>query len=110
MKNSLAVFLVLLSLGMRSAHALDQNGDGMSDVWQRVHTIANGDTASDPDGDGQNNGKEAEAGTNPHDGNDYFRTFDFSVNSTFDEVSLSWRSVEERYYEIEQSIDLVSWE
>lgn len=97
-------------LGVRSAHALDQNGDGMSDVWQRVHNIANGDTASDPDGDGQNNGKEAEATTNPRDPNDYFRTFDFSVNSTLDEVSLSWRSVEERYYVIEQSIDLVSWD
>ena len=76
MKNSLTLLLVLIILGVRSAHALDRNGDGMSDVWQQIHNIANGDTASDPDGDGQNNGKEAEAGTDPRDPNDYFRTFD----------------------------------
>lgn len=109
MKISPVLFLVLLLLGVRSAHAVDQDSDGMSDVWQRVHNIASSDTATDIDGDGQSNGKEAEAGTNPRDPNDYFRTFDFSINPTFDEASLSWRSVEYRYYEIEQSTDLVSW-
>jgi hypothetical protein len=108
MKHSLVVPLVLLVLGVRSAHALDQNADGMSDVWQRIHNIANGDTASDPDGDGHNNGKEAEAGTTPHDANDYFKTFDFSVSPAFDSVTLSWRSVEQRFYEIEESTDLTS--
>jgi|GEM_PF-2321722 len=109
MKFSPVIILVLLILGVRSAHALDQDSDGMSDVWQRIHNITTGDTATDIDGDGQSNGKEAEAGTNPHNPNDFFRTSDFSINPTFDEVSLSWRSVEARYYEIQKSTDLVSW-
>lgn len=108
--DKFTVALTILFVSAVSSHALDLDGDGMSDVWQRIDNIATGDTASDIDGDGQSNGKEAEAGTDPRDSNDYFRTFDFSVNSTLDEVSLSWRSVEERYYEIEQSTDLVSWD
>jgi hypothetical protein len=109
LKFSPVVILGLLILGVRFAHALDRNGDGMSDVWQRVYNIANGDASSDPDGDGQNNGKEAEAGTDPHDSNDYFRTFDFSVSPAFASVTLSWRSVEQRFYEIEESSDLITW-
>lgn len=91
------------------AHALDLDGDGMSDVWQRTHNIATGDTATDIDGDGHSNAKEAEAGTDPRDPADYFRTFDFSVSPASDAVTLTWRSVEQRFYEVEQSTDLVTW-
>jgi hypothetical protein len=108
--DKLAIVLTILIVFPVTSRALDLDGDGMSDVWQQVHNIATGDTATDIDGDGQSNVKEAEAGTNPRDPNDYFRTFDFLATPALDEVSLSWRSVEERYYEIEQSIDLVSWE
>lgn len=107
--DKLAIVLTILFVSTVSSRAIDLDGDGMSDVWQRVHNIATGDTTTDIDGDGRSNAKEAEAGTNPRDPNDYFRTFDFTVSPTLDEVSLSWRSVEERYYEIEQSTDLVSW-
>jgi len=92
------------------ARALDLDGDGMSDVWQRVHNIAIGDTSTDIDGDGHNNAAEAMAGTNPRDAKDYFRTFGFTVSPASDTVNLSWRSVEDRYYEIEKSSNLLSWD
>jgi hypothetical protein len=38
--------LILLVLSVRSGFAIDQNGDGMSDVWQRVHNIADGDASA----------------------------------------------------------------
>jgi hypothetical protein len=87
-------------------NALDLNNNGMSDVWERVYNVTN--PTLDEDGDGQTNLKEAQAGTNPHDSTDYFKTFNFS-SADFTTVSISWRSVEERYYEIEQSTDLVTW-
>ena len=108
--DKLAIVLTILFVSTLSSRALDLDGDGMSDVWQRVHNIATGDTATDIDGDGQSNVKEAEAGTDPRDSNDYFRTFDFSVSPAFDSVTLSWRSVEQRFYEIEESTDLITWE
>ncbi len=81
----------------------------MSDVWQRVHNIATGDTTTDIDQDGQPNSAEAAAGTNPRDPNDYFRTFNVSVSPTLDSATLAWRSADDRYYEIEKSTDLISW-
>jgi hypothetical protein len=107
--NFLSLLLVLMTLSVHSAYALDQDGDGMSDVWQRFHIIATGDTASDPDRDGQSNIKEAEAGTDPRNPQDYFRTFDFSFSPASDSATLSWRSIEQRYYEIEESADLITW-
>lgn len=108
--DKLAIVLTILFVSTVSSRAIDLDGDGMSDVWQRINDIATGDTVTDIDGDGQSNAKEAEAGTDPRDPSDYFRTLDFTVSPSLDMVSLSWRSVEDRYYEIEQSIDLVSWE
>jgi len=102
----LALALFLLT----PTSALDLDNDGMSDVWQRVHNIASGDGQSDIDGDGRSNAEEAEASTNPRDPSDYFRAFNFSFNPTSDEVSLTWKSIEDRYYEIEQSSDLLSWD
>ncbi len=81
----------------------------MSDVWQRVHNIADGDTNSDLDGDGHNNLAESKEGTNPRDGKDYFRILNFSVTPVRDSVTLTWRSLASRYYRIEKSEDLITW-
>jgi len=104
-----SITMAVLFVSVMPSSALDRDGDGMSDVWQRVHNIASGDTSTDIDGDGQSNIKEAEAGTDPRDPMDYFRAFDLSVTPAFDSATLSWRSVEERSYQIEQSTDLLEW-
>ncbi len=56
--------IVLASLQFPS-HALDLDGDGMSDVWQRVHGITTADRDSDADGDGYANWEEEAFGANP---------------------------------------------
>ena len=108
MKRRAQMFAILFAF-TQPILAVDLDGDGMSDVWQRVYNIPTGNTAADIDGDGQFNSAEAAAGTNPRDANDYFRTFNVSLSPTLDFATLSWRSVEARYYEIEKSTDLNSW-
>lgn len=97
----------MLLFGIHAASALDLNSNGMSDVWERVYSVS--DPVLDPDGDGQDNLKEAEAGTNPNDPNDSFKTTGFSISNDGTYASLTWRSAEGRYYEVEESADLMSW-
>ena len=47
------------------ARALDLNGDGMSDVWQRVYQAEDMAPEDDADGDGLTNREESWAGTDP---------------------------------------------
>ena len=92
-----------------AADVLDLDGDGMSDVWQRVHGIATGDTASDPDKDGHNNAQEARAGTNPHSTASRLQTITFTLNTTATTATLTWKSENGKNYDIEYSADLVTW-
>lgn len=101
--------VAILLAAVQPVHARDLDRDGMSDVWQRVHNIATGDTANDIDQDGHSNIREAEAGTDPRNRDDFFRTFGFSVSSPQGAVTLSWRSVEQRDYGVEKSLDLTTW-
>ncbi len=99
-----------LSLLLHSVStALDEDNDGMSDVWQKVYNIASFDTISDPDKDGRTNLEEARVGTNPNDKNDYFRTIHYQIKPDVGTVDLTWRSLEDRSYNVQESRDLVSW-
>lgn len=84
---------------------LDEDNDGMSDVWQKEYNIVTGDTTSDPDTDGYTNLQEAQVGIDPHNVYDYFRMLNYSISPDI----ISWRSLEDRSYDIEESRDLVSW-
>jgi hypothetical protein len=109
-KTRFLLFLLLITLpSVRCAHAIDQNSNGISDIWEVAYPSVPGSLALDHDGDGRTSAQEGIDGTNPLDPTDYFRTFDFTISPTLDSVSLSWRSGENRYYEIEQSTDLISW-
>jgi len=52
---------------------IDQNQDGMSDIWEWMYSTGNinMNPGADPDGDGYSNLQEAIAGTNPFDSNSY---------------------------------------
>lgn len=92
-----------------AADVLDLDNDGMSDVWQRVHGIATGDTASDPDQDGHDNAQEARAGTNPHSLASRLQTITFTLNTTATTATLTWKSENGKNYDIEYSADLMTW-
>jgi hypothetical protein len=55
----------------RSRAMVDQNGNGMSDVWEWVYNAVGISPNADADGDGFSNLQEALAGTNPFDSNSY---------------------------------------
>ena len=69
----LAAGLICLGVTGASAQMIDQNHDGMSDIWEWMYstTNINLNAGADPDGDGFSNLKEAIAGTNPFDSNSY---------------------------------------
>ena len=99
--------LVGFTLSAHAANVTDLDGDGMSDVWQRVYSIATGDTGSDPDGDGFTNAQESRAGTNPHDPASRLHLVSSTFNATT--ATLTWKSENGKKYDIEDSNDLTTW-
>ena len=90
----------------QAAWAIDNDNDGMSDVWQSLYGIGGEQAAGDPDGDGDNNLHEAWAGTDPFDPNSSSR-LDHSRNG--DAVTLTWSGVTKIPYILQTSTNLVSW-
>ncbi len=74
MKRPLLGALIVLLVASGSSAIVDQNENGISDLWERLRN--NGelfpetfDPQADPDGDGWSNAEEAAAGSNPFDPN-----------------------------------------
>jgi hypothetical protein len=88
---------------------VDTDGDGLPDAWELTHygSLAGGPGA-DTDGDGQTSLEEYLAGTNPNDPSSVLAIT--SHNSTAGtSTTLTWKSVMNRNYRIQQSTDLNSW-
>ena len=66
-------FGICLLLSSSASAIFDINENGVSDYWEKQYNdgnlYSNFNPAADPDGDGWNNAQEAEAGTDPGDGN-----------------------------------------
>lgn len=63
----LAFLVVTLLLSERHVYAVDEDGDGMSDVWERLYGVPSSDAALDYDGDGMDSRAESAASTDPSD-------------------------------------------
>lgn len=103
-RSGLASVLTLLFL-LLSAQALDENGDGLSDVWVK-HYAYTGTAPEDSDGDGQNALFESLAGTNPYAGSSRFETLISATGST---LTLQWQGVLFKRYQPSASFTLQSW-
>jgi hypothetical protein len=64
-----AVILAFAACERLQAQKLDQNSNGMSDVWEQIYGAVALNPNLDSDGDGVSNLQESMAGTNPFDAN-----------------------------------------
>lgn len=113
------VVLVLVGsvlAGHGAASARDVNGDGMSDIWQRLYGAGGLEAAGDEDGDGRTNLEESLAGTDPFDGLD---TLEARIDATGGPggpgglgglgVLVRWEAVRGKVYALETSVGLDEW-
>lgn len=70
--------------------ALDEDGDGMCDVWELRYGATGFGAGQDPDNDGKSNADEAKAGTDPTDPQSVLKLDDFGKRGA--RMSLSFES------------------
>ncbi len=83
------------------AGIIDQNGNGLDDVWEMVYHASGLNPLADDDGDGFNNFQESIAGTDPRDANSHPPTVAPSVGSNT--VTLTWGTVAGKQYRVQTS-------
>jgi uncharacterized protein (DUF1800 family) len=98
-------FTLLLSLTFAlNAHALDQNANQQSDIWEIQYGALGLTALTDTDGDGFTNAMESVAGTNPFDAASYPK---LSMSAGLPgEVNLQWPSEAGKNYTLFGSTNL----
>jgi len=106
-KKGLIVLLLLLSGFQTGMGMVDENGNGVSDVWEGLYGPLT-EPDEDPDGDGFTNREEAEAGMNPNDAEDapVFTALDTETPRM---VKNRFKASAGIQYRIFASPDLLSW-
>ena len=101
----LAIFLLFAPF---LARAVDQNGNGMSDVWEAAYGWDRIPSADD-DGDGQSNLEESGAGTDPSNPRSVHRIQSLSIEG--DSVHLEWPTMAGKRYQVQvsASLDEATW-
>ena len=98
-----AILGSLLAIHSASA-ALDQNSDGLGDLWQLKYNASSLVAAADADGDGKTNAEESASGTDPFSSADVICVENLSVaNGT---ATFSWPTVLGKNYQIESNSSL----
>jgi RHS repeat-associated protein len=108
MKRGLACLLFGSWLSIGSAFAIDFNGNGMSDVWERKYNVSPTSGAEDYDGDGLTNYQESLLGTDPRDrfSREHIETLAGQMPA---EIPLQIQTGQGKRYQVEMSTDLRTW-
>ena len=96
----------MLSLGLVKVRAVDHDGDGMSDVWERAYEAESLDPSGDEDGDCFTNLQESIAWTDPFSARS---KLELDLVAEGGGLVLEWRENEGVAYDVEASVDLTSW-
>lgn len=105
-RRFLAACLAVALSGVSSA--IDLDGDGMSDVWQRKYSVPTGAGAVDGDGDGLTNHQESALGTDPFDWHSR-ALLEILPSTVPDEIPLRFSSEKGKRYEVLSSYDFATW-
>lgn len=106
----LFLILALATLaGFQPIYAVDENANGMSDVWEAVYGKSL-DPTHDNDGDGKTNRQESNAGTNPSDPASVHHVQSISSDGSI--ITLNWPTVPGKVYQIEvsHSLNTTEWQ
>jgi len=89
--------------GTSASGGVDTDGDGLPDVWERLHGLdpSGDDRPADPDGDGQSNLDEFLAGTDPRERRSVLR-LDAALEG--ERVRLRWEAKAGRGYVVEERL------
>jgi uncharacterized protein (DUF1800 family) len=98
----LLYFLLLIALMTAPLSAIiDENGDGLDDIWQEAYGAQNLDKDNDDDGDNATNLAESVAGTNPFDPQSCFRIKSVTYDSSFSGVDISFDTERGKIYQLD---------
>ena len=90
-----------------TAHGqIDNNANGISDIWEIAYGTTT--TSSDPDGDGQSNLKESVAGTNPNVATSIFSPKSFQLLPG-NIARLIWPTVPGKKYQVQVATEMGQW-
>ncbi len=92
---------VLFSFPPGARAVIDQNGNGISDIWEMVYGASGLNPFADDDGDGFTNYQEAIAGTNPRDPNSKPPVPQLAIANGA--ITVSWNSVAGKAYRVQTS-------
>jgi hypothetical protein len=103
-----AVCIAIALFSAKPLSGLDQNGDGMSDIWQKKYSVPSGDADIDYTGTGLTNRQKSLLGLDPRDASARFR-LDIVKDTANSQLRLQLPTVYGKRYQIESSNDLQNW-
>lgn len=103
--------LIALSLfAADSIYAIDENVNGLSDVWEQRFNASGLTLEDDDDGDKFTNLEECIAGTDPYDSTDHPKLFPSIINESGVEIKLTYDSLRGKSYTVSHADDLSNFE
>ena len=102
--------LSLATLLGSSVFAVDENGNGLSDVWEQRFNASALELLDDDDGDGFSNLEECVGGTDPRDSKSRPELLPIVVEDTPGEMELSFQTLSGKNYTVSYTLDLGTFE
>ncbi|CAA6676700.1 MULTISPECIES: DUF1800 family protein [unclassified Lentimonas] len=103
---TVTLFALPLYLLSTAAIAVDQNSNGLSDVWEQRFNASALQLLNDDDGDGFTNVEECIVGTDPEDASDLPRLLPSTTQNDPDQIELRFQTLSGKHYSVTHSPDL----